>query len=100
MLELGAETRAAHFRIGEQAARLGIDRLVLLDSPDGAIRALSEGARAAGMEGGKIRVFPDHGQLAEGIRRLIAPEDLVLVKGSRATRMDQVVKALVENHDL
>jgi len=100
MLELGAETRAAHFRIGEQAARLGIDRLVLLDSPDGAIRALSEGARAAGMEGEKIRVFPDHGQLAEGIRRLIAPEDLVLVKGSRATRMDQVVKTLVENHDL
>ncbi|MCX5859014.1 MAG: UDP-N-acetylmuramoyl-tripeptide--D-alanyl-D-alanine ligase [Proteobacteria bacterium] len=100
MLELGDETREAHFRVGEQAARLGIDCLVLLDSPDGAIRALSEGARAAGMAGEKIRVFPDHGRLIEGIRRLIAPEDLVLVKGSRATRMDQVVKTLVENHDL
>ncbi|MDD5224781.1 MAG: UDP-N-acetylmuramoyl-tripeptide--D-alanyl-D-alanine ligase [bacterium] len=100
MLELGDEAREAHFRAGEQAARLGIDRLVLLDSPDGAIRALSEGARAAGMSGENIRVFPDHGRLTDEIKRLIAPEDLVLVKGSRATRMDQVVKTLVENHDL
>lgn len=100
MLELGAETRDAHFRIGEKAARLGIDRLVLLDSPDGAIQALSEGARAAGMAAEMIRVFPNQGQLAEGIKQLIAPEDLVLVKGSRATRMDQVVKTLLENHAL
>ena len=44
---------------------------------------------------GNVSVFEDKTTLVEFVRGKLAPDDIVLVKGSRALGLDEVVEALV-----
>ena len=87
MTELGAESARGHEEVGRVAASLGIDQLIALGEGAGAIAAA---ARAAGLT--NSRVVASAGEAAELLRAETHPGDLVLVKGSRSARTEQVLE--------
>lgn len=91
MGELGAEAPAAHREVGALAARLGLDGLVALGEH---AEALAAGAAEAGVPAHRIRVAKGADEAADWVASELGPGDWVLVKGSRAARMERVVEAL------
>ena len=92
MLELGQSSRALHETCGRQAAVSGVDLLIAVGGPDA--DGLISGAIAAGLAEDRTRRFADAPTAAASVAALVGPGDLVLVKGSRGTRMDLVVDRL------
>lgn len=92
MGELGDCEESAHLALGESVARSGIDCLLTVGDTAALI---AEGARAAG-ETRDLRVerFGTHAGAAAFIRAEAGPGDLVLVKGSRAARMEETIREL------
>ncbi|HEX5068753.1 MAG TPA: UDP-N-acetylmuramoyl-tripeptide--D-alanyl-D-alanine ligase [Vicinamibacterales bacterium] len=92
MLELGQSSLALHEACGRQAALSGVDVLVAVGGP--AADGLVAGAVAAGLPEDRTRRYADATTAASEVPALIEAGDLVLVKGSRGTRMDLVVDRL------
>ena len=92
MLELGDVSAEAHRAAGREAAGLGIDLLFLFGRE---VAALREGAIEEGMDPGSVRVFEDRGALARALKAELAGPAVVLVKGSRDMRMEEVVELLI-----
>jgi UDP-N-acetylmuramoyl-tripeptide--D-alanyl-D-alanine ligase len=91
MLELGAHSTAFHLEVGAHVAARGIGSLVSC----GALgRAIAEGARKAGMAHERITECSDAQEAIPHVLSIARPGDVVLVKGSRGMRMEQVVDAL------
>ncbi len=96
MRELGADEVALHAQAGARAKAAGIARLYTLG-------VLSKAASDAFGEG--ARAFALHAQLADALADELRAGVRVLVKGSRGSAMDRIVKALlasdaaVENGD-
>ncbi len=85
MAELGAHTARAHTEIGRRAAELGIDRIVAV----GDAAALS--AEAAADAGDVHAVVVDTLEIAaETLRSFLRPGDCLLIKGSRAARLERM----------
>lgn len=85
MGELGGEAEKLHAEAGRQARELGIDALF-------ATGTLTRYATEA--FGGGADHFDTTDSLVAALRRELAPEVTVLVKGSRAARMERVADAL------
>jgi UDP-N-acetylmuramoyl-tripeptide--D-alanyl-D-alanine ligase len=79
MLELGAGSEAEHRLVGEQAASLGIDRLLAV----GAAEPAAEGFVAAGGRPDAAQVVPDVATAQTLLTDLLRPGDVVLLKSSR-----------------
>ena len=90
MAELGEEAQTLHERVGEHAAA-AVD--VLLVSGDFAA-ALARGARRAGLAASRIVPVEDNSQAAAWLRANANGQDLVLLKGSRKYRMEEIVEEL------
>ncbi|MBV2210246.1 MAG: UDP-N-acetylmuramoyl-tripeptide--D-alanyl-D-alanine ligase [Thermomonas sp.] len=87
MRELGEDEAALHAQGGSQARRSGIARLY-------ALGALSAHAAAAFGDGGVS--YPSHEALIAALQADLHPGVTVLVKGSRGSAMDKIVKALLK----
>jgi UDP-N-acetylmuramoyl-tripeptide--D-alanyl-D-alanine ligase len=87
MRELGVDAEALHAEAGRRAKTAGITRLLTLGP-------LSAAASAAFGEGATH--FTTHADVADAIRAGLHPELRVLVKGSRGSAMDRVVKVLLD----
>ena len=85
--ELGEQSARLHAEIGERARARGVDLLFTCG------RSSAATSRAFGSGG---RHFPEHASLIEALRAELRPGDTLLVKGSRAARMEKVVEALME----
>lgn len=94
MLELGDASRALHRECGAAAVRAGVTQLVAIGGPDA--DGYVEGAEAAGLSPDRVHRFADSATAADAVAGLVAPGDLVLIKGSRATRTDRVADRLQE----
>ena len=94
MRELGAESRAAHEALGRQIVEAGVKRLVCVGTES---RATADAAVAAGLARGAVMALADSAAAAAEARRLVRDGDVVLVKGSRATRMERVAEAILES---
>ncbi len=92
MLEMGEGSGDAHRAVGVRAAELGIGRLFLYGSE---IRALAKGAIDAGMSPERVRIHEDKGTLARDLLGSLECDAVLLVKGSRGMRMEEVVESLV-----
>lgn len=92
MLELGAWAEEAHREVGLHAAQLGFDLVVTVGV---LARDLAMGARAGGLDADAVRSFSSPEEAAEALCAEVRPGDRVLVKGSRAMRMERVAKALL-----
>ena len=83
MFELGSEEIALHRKVGEHAAKAGIDRLITIGN-------LAENIA----KGGSGTHFPDKESFLEVIEDYIEPEDLILVKASRGMHLEEIVERL------
>jgi UDP-N-acetylmuramoyl-tripeptide--D-alanyl-D-alanine ligase len=88
MLELGPEAPRFHREEGAAAARLGFAPVAGVGTLS---RELVDGAAAAGAE---AKWFATAAEAAPWARAQLAAGDVVLVKGSRGVRLEQVVSAL------
>ncbi len=93
MLELGALAPELHHEIGVEAARSGIDLLILVGE---LTRAAGAGALSAGMAAERVVHVEDTDEALRRVPPLIAAGDVVLIKGSRATGLDRLVQDLTE----
>ena len=88
MGELGEQSAALHAEIGAHAASLGVTVVAV-----GALAApIAEGA--ASVEGADVRRFETHDDASKWLDEVIGPGDVVLVKGSRSERMEDVIDAM------
>jgi UDP-N-acetylmuramoyl-tripeptide--D-alanyl-D-alanine ligase len=87
MGELGAESERGHREVGETAAEMRIDELIAVGSIGGTI---ARAAEKAGLE--KSVAVGSHAAAAELLVKNAASGDLVLIKGSRAARMERVLE--------
>jgi UDP-N-acetylmuramoyl-tripeptide--D-alanyl-D-alanine ligase len=92
MLELGDVARALHEACGRAAAAAPVDLLIAVGGPDA--DGFVNGARAGGLDATAIYRFAESTQAADAVAGLVRAGDLVLVKGSRGTRMDRVADRL------
>jgi UDP-N-acetylmuramoyl-tripeptide--D-alanyl-D-alanine ligase len=86
MRELGAETERGHEEVGEAAAAFGVDQLIGIGEM-GAV--ISRAAQRAGLE--KSSAVGSTSEAAEVLIDIAEPGDLVLIKGSRLARTEDVI---------
>lgn len=91
MLELGPSAPDLHRELGAYAADCGLDHLALLGPLS---RSTYQGARDAGMSEQQVRHFSNHDSAVRWVRRCCRSGDVVLVKGSRAMKMETLVEAI------
>ncbi len=89
MLELGERTGEMHRMIGKSIADKGVDFLITLGSSAG---HMIKGALESGMEKERVLCAKSHEEAAEMVRRMARPGTVVLLKGSRASKMEEVLK--------
>jgi UDP-N-acetylmuramoyl-tripeptide--D-alanyl-D-alanine ligase len=91
MRELGKESERGHEEVGEAAAAFGVDHLIGIGEM-GAI--ISRAAEKAGLE--KSTVVGSTSEAAELLLEIAAPGDLILIKGSRLARTEDVIEAFAK----
>ncbi len=85
MAELGDAAGEIHRRAGELARRLGVDRLYAVGE---LTRLTVQGFGSGAMH------FDHHEALVESLRSIMHRDMIILVKGSRVMRMEQVVRGI------
>jgi UDP-N-acetylmuramoyl-tripeptide--D-alanyl-D-alanine ligase len=95
MAELGPQTQALHAELGEAVAEAGVDLLVTVGiPPQTTARVAQETARQA-LE---TRSFDDTLSVCDHIEEFLREDDIILVKGSRTARLEQVVNKLIKDN--
>ena len=90
MAELGGESKALHERVGERAGGL-VDVLLLR----GEYAAdLARGAQRAGLGVDRIVRVETNAQAARWLREHVRSDDVVLLKGSRKYKLEEIVEEL------
>ena len=93
MRELGGASLQLHREAGQFAAQTGkIDWVI---GVAGDASQIVEGAVAAHLPRAHTKFFATPQQAAEFLETLVGPGDLLLVKGSRGVKMEQIVDALI-----
>ena len=87
MRELGKETQRGHEEVGEAAAYFGIDHLIGIGEMG---EIISRAAKKAGL--GKSETVGSTSEAAELLSQIAEPGDLVLIKGSRLARTEDVIE--------
>ena len=91
MAELGQASESAHVEAGQLAARLGLNGLVTVGQwADTTVRAAQEAGLA------NVAAFDDVNVAGQALAKKLEPGDVVLIKGSRAAKMERIIEALSE----
>jgi UDP-N-acetylmuramoyl-tripeptide--D-alanyl-D-alanine ligase len=85
LAELGGDADRLHAEVGELARNAGIDRLLTCGVYS---------AAASASFGNQARHYQDQQALIEELASRIDNQDSILIKGSRAARMENVVNRL------
>jgi len=91
MGELGEASEEAHRQLGRLSARLGVDELFILGENAAWV---AEEALASGMASANVHIEEEHETIGQSIQELAGPGDWVLIKGSRAMKMERLVEIL------
>jgi UDP-N-acetylmuramoyl-tripeptide--D-alanyl-D-alanine ligase len=89
MAELGESSRPAHAEVGRRAAELGLDQLFAVGT-----RAAEMAAAARGGGLRNVVEFLDVDRAAQAVNDFARPGDAVLVKASRAMRLERITATL------
>jgi UDP-N-acetylmuramoyl-tripeptide--D-alanyl-D-alanine ligase len=96
MRELGTAAPELHREAGQFAAMTGkVDWVI---GVAGHAAEIVEGAVAAGLPRERAKFFVTPREAAEFLAGLIGDGDLLLVKGSRGVKMEQIVETLIARH--
>ncbi len=96
MLELGEYCESAHREVGNIVSR-SVNMLFAYGSRN---KILCEEAQKSGMLNENIFHFDNINDLIKTLKSILQKEDIVLVKGSRITHMEKVVKELMARPEL
>ena len=98
MRELGDMASIEHERVGSLVAKAGIDRLLVCGDHAADV---ARGAAQFGMKSHHIVAANDFDTLTAMLDCWLQPNDVLLIKGSRSTRMERVLEWLKERaeHD-
>jgi UDP-N-acetylmuramoyl-tripeptide--D-alanyl-D-alanine ligase len=91
MLELGPGAAELHRACGREAALSGA---ALIVGVQGEARSVLEGAKEAGIEDERLEFASDSQAAGELLARTVRSGDVVLIKGSRGVKLEQVLSAL------
>jgi len=91
MLELGPTSPELHRAVGRTCAKSRVDWLIAVR---GDARYFLDGAREAGMPAEQARFFSNPEEAAAFCRTILQRGDVVLVKGSRAVHLEEVMEGL------
>ena len=92
MLELGDLAEFAHVRLGADIAKYSVDYLVVV----GELSAhVAKSAVASGMNKKQTATALDHKCAVAFLKKYVRPGDCLLVKGSRGSRMEEVIEGFV-----
>jgi len=94
MLELGEYAESMHKEVGKIAYRSGVTRLFLTGDHD---RDVAAGALTEGMKPENIFIGTQEAIL-ESLSDWMKPRDWILVKGSRSTKMENIVYGLIQKN--
>ena len=89
MAELGPQTVPAHVEVGRRAAELHIDQLLAVGKM---AHTTAESARKAGLR--QVMEFPEVQTAGEMLKKFLKAGDLVLLKASRAMRLERIGEML------
>ncbi|MFH1623959.1 MAG: UDP-N-acetylmuramoyl-tripeptide--D-alanyl-D-alanine ligase [Pseudomonadota bacterium] len=92
MLELGEFTELAHMQIGRLVSQLGIDYLFTLGQNS---TGIARGAIEGGMNVENVYMENGYQEIVSKLKAVVAKGDCILVKGSRAMRMELIVEGLI-----
>lgn len=93
MAELGDNSVPLHRAVGALCAKKGLD-YVFACGPNAHV--YGEGALEAGLAASRFVWEKDPHVLAQTLVSVVQPHDTILVKGSRSSRMERIVEALLE----
>ena len=93
MLELGDQAIPLHQESGRRSVAAGVEWLVAIGGSPA--RAMADAAVAAGMPSSAVERFEESEAAASAVAAAVRAGDLVLVKGSRGTRVDVVADRIV-----
>ena len=89
MAELGIHSQAAHEEIGRRAAELGVGQLFAVGKM---ATVMAHAARGAGLN--RVFEFVDVETAAAAVKTFVKSGDVVLLKASRATRLERIGEVL------
>ncbi|MBF0494932.1 MAG: UDP-N-acetylmuramoyl-tripeptide--D-alanyl-D-alanine ligase, partial [Candidatus Omnitrophica bacterium] len=92
MLELGESSEKFHFELGRDIQRLGFDYLIAIGEYANFTLA---GARLYGMIEQNLDMAYTNQEIVNKLRGLLVPGDIVLIKGSRRMRLEEIVKCFI-----
>lgn len=92
MRELGAYEAEGHEKVGVRAAAV-LDRLITVGELG---RMIGEAALTAGMSPAAVYFAQDNAEAIDALRKILQPGDTVLIKGSRALQMEEIVTAVAQ----
>jgi UDP-N-acetylmuramoyl-tripeptide--D-alanyl-D-alanine ligase len=93
MTELGESSGTAHAEVGRRAAEIGRDQLFAVGTRAAEMAAA---ARCGGL--GHVAEFADVEEAAKAVNHFVRPGDAVLVKASRAMRLERITEGLRESN--
>ncbi|HYL85957.1 MAG TPA: UDP-N-acetylmuramoyl-tripeptide--D-alanyl-D-alanine ligase [Candidatus Angelobacter sp.] len=96
MRELGTASADLHREAGKFAAKT--EKIEWIVGVSGDAAQIVEGAVAAGFPRARTKFFATPQEAAEFLGDLVKTGDLLLVKGSRGVKMEQIVEALIARH--
>lgn len=89
MAELGPSDHREHLAIGRLAARLRVDRVVVVAAP-----GIAEGARRAGLRAGRVTECADGEDALLSLEPIIRAGDVIFIKGSHVAGLERIADAL------
>jgi UDP-N-acetylmuramoyl-tripeptide--D-alanyl-D-alanine ligase len=89
MAELGQHSEAAHEEIGRRAAEMGVGQLFAVGKM---AAVMARGARGAGLA--RVLEFSEVEAAAVAVKQFVRDGDVLLLKASRATRIERVAERL------
>lgn len=96
MLELGNSSAELHRECGSAAAALR--KIDWIFAVQGHAHDFLDGAVAAGFPRDRTQFFENSAEAARFLEKFITPGDLLLLKGSRGTKMEKVLEAIDAQH--
>lgn len=91
MAELGPASAKLHHELGHKAAQWGVGEIIAAGQFASDIIA---GAVKGGLDASACKAYSDTQTLCDNLHNFVRPDDIILVKGSRAAGMEKAVERL------
>jgi UDP-N-acetylmuramoyl-tripeptide--D-alanyl-D-alanine ligase len=90
MLELGDYEEAGHLKVGCRTANIVAELVTVGERA----RFIAQGAELCGFPCDHVHETPDCETAVAVLHEILQPQDIILVKGSRGMKMEQIVMAI------